>query len=418
MAQVRGGRILVAVAVTLGVFVSAAAGAGAPTLRLSGNHLVDASGGTLRLFAVHLPGSEYTCVSPLYAPDYKGYFVTPVDDHAMDLIRGWHVNAVRIPLNEQCWLGVNPVKQFGGPNYRVAPLAGASARHAGAVLRSRYRARIQEVVARAHRHGLAVILDLHWTAAGKAIAWAQWPVPDRQYSIPFWRSVAATFRHDPSIAFEIFNEPFRPNGALSWSCLRDGCREPNACADCGSAAGSPGCGALCPNQDHPLGSYRSAGTQELVNTIRRAGARQPILVPGLFYTNDLSQWLAYMPRDPLHQLAAAFHAYQGLPCDTTACWDSQVASLATSVPVITTEFGGDGSQEQKPCTNTSAFDVGYMSWADAHGVSYTGFSWDVDFFDNPDPKCSYDLLADDNGTPRYGQGQAVHDHFVAVGPAP
>jgi hypothetical protein len=88
------------------------------------------------------------------------------------------------------------------------------------------------------------------------------------------------------------------------------------------------------------------------------------------------------------------------------------------VPVVATEFGGDGSREQRPCAGTSAFDEGFMQWADAHAVSYTGFSWDVDFFDNPVPTCSYDLLADNNGTPRYGHGQTIHDHFVAVGAAP
>jgi hypothetical protein len=58
-----------------------------------------------------------------------------------------------------------------------------------------------------------------------------------------------------------------------------------------------------------------------------------------------------------------------------------------------------------------------MTWADAHGVSYGGFRWTADFFHFPPPQCSYDLLAAYDGTPRYGQGRAIHDHMVRVAPA-
>ncbi len=414
----------IAITCVLSEAASAAGGSTAPPLRISSNRFVLPSGAPLRLFAVHFGGPESSCVQPLYGN--SGVFGHPSGDADFAAIRSWHANAIRISLNEQCWLGVNPVQRHGGPNFGITPLSGSAARRAGASLRADYRSTVAAVVARAHRHGLAVILDLHWSAAGAAIAWDQWSLPDRQYSIPFWRSVAMTFKHDRSVAFEIFNEPFMHDlhsgrVTLTWSCLRNGCQVPNSCADCGTAhdhAGDlnrRGCGARCPTEDHPLGTYESAGTQSLVSVIRATGARQPILVPGRDYTNDLGQWHRFMPRDPLHQLAASFHAYQGLPCDSVVCWDTMLGGV-DNAPVVATEFGGDLSGQTAPCPGVVAFDNSFMNWADQFGVSYTGFAWNVDYFDNPKPTCSYDLLDNFDGTPRYGQGQAIHDHFVAVAP--
>jgi hypothetical protein len=382
----------------------------------------------MRIFAVHFGTSEYTCVEPLYDRQRQNVFEIPTSDAVLAAITTWHVNAIRIPLNEQCWLGVNPVIRHGPPNYGITPLTGAAARRAGAKEGRTYRSAIAAVVNRAHRHGMAAILDLHWSAAGGAIAWNQWPLPDRDHSIRFWRSVATQFKNDRSVAFEIFNEPFMQSYpsdrlTLTWKCLRDGCRIPNACADCGGRqdnASNPGiryCGARCPTEDSPLGTYVSAGTQQIVDTIRATGARQPILVPGRDYTNDLGQWLRYEPRDPLHpaQIAATFHSYQGLRCDTVACWNSEVAPVAKRVPVVSTEFGGDTSNQKDPCTGVVAYDDMFMDWADGAGVSLGAFSWDNDYspYDNAQaPNCVYSMLASWDGTPRYGQGQAIHDHFV------
>lgn len=404
----------------------ASASNSAPVLKISGNHFVSASGSQLRIFAVHFGTSEYDCVEPLYNDARKDTFSIPTSDAAMEAITTWHVNTIRIPLNEQCWLGVNPVKRYGQPNYHITPLSGSAATTAGAQLKKNYRADIKAVVKRAHAHGLAVILDLHWSAAGKAVAFGQWPLPDRQYSIPFWRSVATTFKSDRSVAFEIFNEPFRHdfgsgNLTLTWKCLRDGCRLPNACGDCGPTSSddlnTKGCGNRCPHEDNPLGTYQSVGTQDLVDAIRGTGAKQPILVPGRTYTNDLSSWLKYMPNDPVHQLAATFHSYQGLPCDTVSCWNREVKPVAAKVPVVTTEFGGDGGGQEDPCPGVVKYDEGYMDWADKAGVSYAGFTWEKDYFDYPEPTCNgYSMLAKTDGTPRYGQGKAIHDHFIAVAP--
>ena len=114
--------------------------------------------------------------------------------------------------------------------------------------------------------------------------------------------------------------------------------------------------------------YTAVGMQTVVSAIRATGAKQPILLGGLNYSNDLTGWLSHEPTDPLGQLAASFHTYQGLHCDNVACWDAEVAPVAAQVPVV----GGEFDQNVDA---PSTFDVDYMNWADAHGTSYLAWGW-------------------------------------------
>src|SRR5207302_263155 len=84
-------------------------------------------------------------------------------------------------------------------------------------------------------------------------------------------------------------------------------------------------------------SYRTAGSQQLVTAIRNAGATQPIAVPGIDYANDLSQWLAYEPTDPLSSLVAEAHVYGNNSCGAQsagACLTNTIAPVAAVVPVV------------------------------------------------------------------------------------
>ncbi len=73
-------------------------------LHVEGNKLVD-NGQTVRLLGVDQSGTEYQCTHRNAgffdvgggAPD--GQFVTNM--------KAWNINAVRVPLNEDCWLGIN-----------------------------------------------------------------------------------------------------------------------------------------------------------------------------------------------------------------------------------------------------------------------------------------------------------------------
>jgi len=277
-----------------------------------GNQLVGGQGSPIRLLGVNRSGAEYACVEGL------GFVDGPTDRRAIAAMAAWRINAVRLPLNEDCWLGINGV-----------PL-----RYSGA----RYRAAISKYVARMHRAGLYVVLDLHWNAPGTVQATGQEPMADQDHAPAFWASVARTFREDPAVMFELYNEPYD----ISWQCWRDGCLLP--------------------------AGWRTAGMQTLVNAVRSTGARQPIIATGLDWGGDLSSWLEYRPYDPANQLVAGLHVYDFRSCVSADCWAREVGPTARAVPVVTTELG------QKACS--SAFINRFMNWADQVGVSYLAWAWD------------------------------------------
>jgi hypothetical protein len=394
----RGARRFALLAVVLAALATQApveAAQAGPSIAISGNHFVNGAGQTVRLLGVNHASFEYGCV------DGFGYSDGHMDDADAADIASWGATAVRIPLNEDCWLGIN-----GQPNSDEDP--DATLTQAG------YQQAVESYVSALNAHGLYAILDLHWSAPGAQEPLEQQPMPDYDHSPDFWTSVASAFKNNPGVVFDLFNEPYSPtdprsgddtNSAdtVTWSCWKSGG------ASCyTSAYGESGAKTT---------RYRVAGMQELVNAVRSTGAQQPVLLGGLDYANDLSGWLANKPNDPLNQEAASFHNYQGKSCDNVSCWNSQIAPVAASVPVATGEFDEDNF-DQSHCANKtpSTFDQDYMNWSDQHGVSYLAWGWEVlDQATQNEQGCSaYFLTGADGVTPAEPNGTALHDHLLAL----
>jgi endoglucanase len=382
------------------------------SIKIAGNHFVNGAGQTIRLLGVNHQSFEFACV------DGFGY-----DDGLMDAadaaaIASWGADAVRVPLNEDCWLGLN-----GQPNSDGG--ADTTLTQAG------YQQAVENYVADLHAHGLYAILDLHWSAPGNNVAFNQQPMPDFDHSPAFWSSVAKTFKSDPAVVFDLYNEPYDPTDmrsgsdqdpadAVSWDCWENG-----GLPDL-PAPGPPG--ANCSTQavdgdGNPTGSYRVAGMQLLLNAVRAQGATQPIMTGGLNFSNDLSQWATHAPNDPLNQEAASLHAYQGQACSTTDCFNQQVAPIAQNVPVVIGEFGQDTPSAVCPNPGDQAYDSTLMNWADQHGVSYTAWGWDIETQDElkSDGCSAYELISDASGTPFAPNGTTVHSHLLSLsggGPGP
>ncbi len=377
------------------------------SISISGPHFVNGAGKTIRLLGVNHPSSEYGCV------DGFGYDDGHFDNADAAAIASWGANAVRIPLNEDCWLGIN-----GQPNSNEGanpPLTMAG-----------YRQEIENYVADLNAHGTYAILDLHWTAPGNQVALEQQPMPDQDHSPAFWQSVASTFKGNPAVVFDLFNEPYDPTDprsgddgnpadAVSWNCWETGTQN-------GPGGGPPCSTAAYDENNVKTSTYQVAGLQTLLNSVRNAGATQPVLTGGLDFANDLSQWANHAPDDPLNQEAASFHNYQGKQCDHQACWSSTIASVAANVPVVTGEFDEDNFDESKcPNKTPSTFDQDYMNWADSAGVSYLAWGWIVETQSEQDSDgCSAYFLIDDyaNYTPAQPNGIAVRSHLQALAATP
>ena len=337
--------LLVTAAAVAGCSDRSPAGPGQPssgrTLHVQGTALVDSAGRAVRLRGVNRSGAEYACAQGW------GIFDGPVDSASVQAIASWHANAVRVPLNEDCWLAINGVPaSYAGANYQQA---------------------VAGFVARLERAGLYVILDLHWSAADTVRALAQAPMPDRDHSPEFWREVGAAFKGNDRVLFDLFNEPYPDNNAdtpEAWRCWRDG----------GTCRGM---------------TYQAAGMQELVDAVRASGATNVILLGGVEYASGLSHWLANRPTDPLGNLAASWHIYNFSWCTTTGCWDSTAAPVAAQVPLVLGELGQSDYG--------SGFVTTLMDWMDARQGSYLAWEWDV--WGQP-----LDLISSYDGTPTpYGQ---------------
>jgi len=225
-------------------------------LHVVGTEIQDGANQTIRLYGVNRSGTEYQCVHS------SGFFDGPSNEASVAAILNWpKVNAVRVPLNESCWLGIN-----GAP---------------GAYAGDQYKMAIQNYVNQLHKQHLIPILELHWVGPGTSLATRQQPMPDADHAPAFWADVAATFAADDGVVLEPYNEPF-PDGNkdsdAGWQCWRDGC----SANQYGTSSSGP---------PTVLGTYQAAGMQSIVDAIRGAGAKQIVLLGGLQYSNALTQWL-------------------------------------------------------------------------------------------------------------------------------
>src|SRR6478609_9132864 len=240
-----------------------------------------------------------------------------------DAMASWHANVVRIALNQDFWL-------------------------AGAALHSvSYQATVDQVVKDAEGAGLDVILDLHWsdrgdlTAATPGGGQGQKGHSDQQQmadqnSVQFWHEVAAKYKDDGHVLFELYNEPHD----IPWDTWLHG---------------------------GLVGEYQAVGMQTLYDAVRAEGAHNLVIAGGVGWAFDLSH--AGEARIQGYNVMYATHDYS--PQNAQAQWDAKFGYLAAQdvVPVISTEFG-DG---KTGCTGD--WDSALVQYADARQISWTAWAW-------------------------------------------
>jgi len=255
-----------------------------------------------------------------------GFFDGPSDASSVNAMASWHINTVRIPLNEDCWLSLNGVPEaYSGPAYQKA---------------------ITAYVHLLNSKNIIAILDLHWSAPGLNLATKQLAMADVDHSPQFWSSVASTFKNNSSVLFDLYNEPY----VTTWTCWLQGSTAPST--------------APCEKID-----FAVAGMQSLVNAVRDAGAHNVLIASGLGYAGYLVDWNNNKPQDPDNNLMASFHAYNFIQCADLKCMQKNIEPILADTPVMIGELGENDCQH------------GYidktMDWLDQIHVGYLGWSWNV-----------------------------------------
>ena len=372
------------------------ASAAAPQPVVQGNRIIDSvTGAAFVPRGVNFPSFEYACqqgwgYSNLGASETSSMATAAETAAAM---AAWKINTVRIPLNQDCWLGDDGL-----------PFTDLTRKGFGVTLTSiGYRVAVIEFVEALNDQGIVAVPDLHWSSPDGILSDGLRVMADNR-SDDFWTSVAASFKTHPSVMFDLFNEPHsrwsdaggRWAFQLSWECWKSG-----------------GCQGPVENDKTPLptsagSTFTTMGMKELVAAVRVTGAKQPIILGGRDYANDLGGWLGHRPDDD--QLIAGFHNYVDQNCDNPTCWSTEIAPVASEVPVITGEIG------QRTCdVGTTSHMNSYMRWADNRSIGYLAWAW----WPANNGDCSnFAMLSNQDGTPNAPVGTAFRDHLLYVNSHP
>jgi hypothetical protein len=250
-------------------------------LSVHGNHIVDANGHRVILKGINRAGLS---ASPTQA-------MTSRDVAAM---AEWGVSIVRLPLSPQFWL------------------------KSGCAYDSGYVSRVDSIVRMLSARHIATLIDLQTVTPCNGVG-GNYPMASRSLAVPFWHQVATRYRHNPLVAFDLFNEPHNitthvwlHGGTISWG-------------------GS---------------SYRAEGMQQMYDVVRRTGARNLVFVSGTNWSatpggalvrgfNIVYAAHAYTcPHDPPPNCH-----YNGPSPYDAAYFMNRWRSLARRHPVLVTEFG-------------------------------------------------------------------------------
>lgn len=360
-------------------------------LHIVGNKILNSLGQTVPLRGVNSSGTEYSAIfngqaNSIWDPGQGTVNAQTMPPQAtVNAMLAWEIDVVRVPINESTWLGIN-----GGDAYTSA---------------ATYQAGIIAWVNELTSNNIAVVLSNFWAGPGTHLATNSLcggqfgPLPDADHAPTLWTSLANTFKSNSSVIFDLYNEPLPDNNSdttQAWTDLRDG-----------STVSSSNSGCTF--------SYTSAGTQSLVNAIRATGATNIIDVPGVQFTDSLTQWLTYEPTDPtpagfsgtwVPQLAASWHTYQGQVCSDTTCYNTYIKPVMNSVPVIANEIG------ENDCTGTYIDPL--MAWMDTNGApgNYLQWTWlDSQPCASGDPAS---VLNAKTGDPTITYGSDFRDHLLAL----
>jgi endoglucanase len=310
-----------------------------PALHVDGRHLVSRRDGRpVVLRGVNRSGLEYAQPSPTHGfLDAAGLSEGEIDE----IVRGWGATILRLGFTQDFVL-----------------------RGRGGLTGEDYLAAIDRVTAWAASRGAYTLLDLQWidadtprgTNADGTINRVP-ALPDAR-TIDVWRRLAARYREQPAVLFDLFNEPHDP--------LFDDLTPLEGVGDDGSIV-------RLPSRQVSMAEWQP-WAYRLVDVIRQEHPEAVIFVSGVGWAFDLR---GFPLRDrngaPLANVVYSTHVY---PWSRTglvrvggqeADWTRAFGQLAERHAVFVAEWGGD---------------AGHCEWGRrleaylrARGIGWAGWSW-------------------------------------------
>lgn len=203
-----------------------------------------------------------------------------------------------------------------------------------------YLGRVVEGVRQAETAGLVVILCMQWEEPTGVAGLPSMPDASTGRA---WAWLASIFARDPSVMFELFNEPNLPPVTA----------------------------------DEPINSPRrwaawQAAFQPLIDQFRGASIGNVLIVDGMSWAQTLEGAPAL--RDPLGQLAYAVHPYPTVMPETPAGWDARFGGFAQTHPVLITEWIMDSGLFCLP--DAPAIATGLLNYAFDHRIGFSGWAFD------------------------------------------
>ncbi len=277
-----------------------------PGMTVRGNKILDAAGNPFTPRGVNTSILTW----PRKRADGRGFNYETNPNVEMYI---WGANTVRIQLNQEHWIGNCPGVQNNED--------------------TTYRAVVDKLVAQLSWMGIVSMLDLHVSERGKATGCAEARAPGNKEmadlrALTFWSSVAATYKDNPLVVFDLYNEPHN----ITDSVWRNG-------------------GSVTYNSDGKTYSYTATGMQKMLEAIRGAGAQNVVFVSGVRWASDPGIMLTL----PLNGngIVGAKHVY----CTECPANDPHVKSgdisvlsntkLTNRFPVTVTEFGWGQTQDPR-----------------------------------------------------------------------
>ena len=310
------------------------------TLHTSGTSILNAQGCAVRLVGCDIDSLEW---DPLgYGPSGgSGIAIT-----VQEAISYWHVNCIRIPLNEDYWFGYSNSQSTG---------------YESTVSASAYQGIVDSIVTLCNANNVYVDLDLHWSNQ------SGWGTATKQYSMPgpnsvtFWESVAARYANNPSVLFDLYNEPF----PSTWTIWKSG-----PTTDEGFS--TPGFQAL-------LNDVRATTASASSSFASGTNALNICLVGGQGYAYSFTGGFTPLTDSTGNGVIYTTHIYDNKSVNTatgTGGWETEIdPALEANVPVMVEEFGNINSQSSPAYTQSV---IAFLQpTGNDKNYTYSAMSWDL-----------------------------------------